>query len=55
LALNSALDVLERIAPEFHELVELRFFAGLSVEAIAELRGQSSRTVAREWLKAKSF
>jgi RNA polymerase sigma factor (TIGR02999 family) len=55
LALNSALEVLERIAPEFHELVELRYFAGLSVEAIAELRGQSSRTVAREWLKAKSF
>jgi len=55
LALNAALDVLARISPEFHELVELRYFAGLSVEAIAELRGQSVRTVAREWLKAKSF
>jgi RNA polymerase sigma factor (TIGR02999 family) len=55
LALNASLEVLARIAPEFHELVELRYFAGLSVEAIAELRGQSARTVAREWLKAKSF
>ena len=55
LSLNAALEVLTRIAPEFHELVELRYFAGLSVEAIAELRGQSTRTVARDWLKAKSF
>jgi RNA polymerase sigma factor (TIGR02999 family) len=55
LALDEALNVLARIAPEFHELVELRYFAGLSVDDIAEMRGQSSRTVAREWLKAKSF
>jgi len=55
LALDAALRVLERIAPEFHELVELRYFAGLSVDEIAELRGLSGRTVAREWLKAKSF
>jgi len=55
LALDSALSVLERIAPDFHELIELRYFAGLSVDDIAEIRGLSSRTVAREWLKAKGF
>jgi RNA polymerase sigma factor (TIGR02999 family) len=55
LALDAGLDVLARIAPEFHELIELRYFAGLSVDDIAQMRGLSSRTVAREWLKAKSF
>jgi DNA-directed RNA polymerase specialized sigma24 family protein len=55
LALDRALDRLAALEPRLSRVVELRFFAGLSVEAIAELRGQSSRTVAREWLKAKSF
>jgi len=55
LQLDTALMTLERIAPELQELVELRYFAGLTFDAIAELRGQSPRTVAREWLKAKSF
>jgi RNA polymerase sigma factor (TIGR02999 family) len=55
LAINDALDVLERIAPAFHELVELRYFAGLSVRELAEMRGVSTRSVEREWEKARAF
>ena len=55
LAVNSALDALERVAPDFHQLVEMRYFAGLSVREVAELRGVSTRTVQREWEKARAF
>jgi RNA polymerase sigma factor (TIGR02999 family) len=55
LAVDAALDALERLAPQYHRLVELRYFAGLSVREVAELRGVSSRTVEREWDKARAF
>lgn len=55
LAVNAALDALERIAPDFHRLVEMRFFAGLSVVEVAKVKGVSTRTVEREWEKARSF
>lgn len=55
LSINSALDVLERLAPGFHKLVEMRYFAGLSVREVAALRGISTRSVEREWEKARAF
>ena len=55
LAMNAALDALERIAPDYHRLVEMRYFAGLSVREVAELRSTSTRTVEREWEKARAF
>jgi len=55
LAINSALDTLERIAPGYHQLVEMRYFAGLSVREVAEVRGISTRSVEREWEKARAF
>ena len=55
LAVNTALEALERIAPEFHQLVEMRYFAGLSIGEVAEVRGVSTRTVEREWEKARAF
>lgn len=55
LSLDAALTTLERLAPSLHQIVELRYFAGLEVEAIAELLGMSSRTVAREWAKARAM
>ena len=55
LAMNAALDALERMAPEFHQLVEMRYFAGLTVREVAEIRGVSVRTVDREWEKARAF
>jgi DNA-directed RNA polymerase specialized sigma24 family protein len=35
--------------------VELRYFAGLSREEIAELLGCGVRTVARDWVRARAF
>lgn len=49
LALNDALDLLEREVPRAHRIVELRFFGGLSIEETAEVMGLSARTVKREW------
>ncbi len=55
LAIHEALDGLERIAPAYRELVELRYFGGLTVAELAELRGVSTRSIEREWEKARAF
>ena len=55
LAIDDALGRLEAAAPELARLVELRFFAGLSIEEVAELRGVSDRTVKRHWRSARAF
>ena len=55
LALDAALDSLGRQWPELAELVETRYFAGLSLPEIAQLRGSSLRSVEREWTKARAF
>ena len=49
LALDDALDRLEQECPRVHQIVELRFFAGLSIKESAEVTGLSARTVKREW------
>jgi len=36
-------------------IIELRFFAGLTVEETARLVGRSPRTVKREWRLAKAW
>ena len=55
LALNDALDDLARIDPRQSRLVELRFFAGLTVEETAEVMQLSPATVKREWTTAKAW
>lgn len=55
LAVHDALQALERIAPSYHQLVDMRYFAGLSVREVAELRGVSERSIEREWEKARAF
>ncbi|MFB9066922.1 ECF-type sigma factor [Pseudofulvimonas gallinarii] len=55
LDLDRALDDLEQIDPDLRELVELRYFAGLSLAVIAELRGISLRTAARDWERARTL
>lgn len=55
LAVDEALVALERHDPHLAELVELRFFAGFSVEESAELLGSSARTVKRDWQKARAL
>ena len=53
--LHAAIGRLEALEPALCELVELRFFAGLSVEQVAELREVSTRTVLRDWRRARAF
>jgi RNA polymerase sigma factor (TIGR02999 family) len=55
LALDRALTELERLDPRQAKVVELRFFAGLSVEETAEVAGVSTATVKREWRTARAF
>lgn len=53
LALDDALDALARLAPELKDLVELRYFAGLTVAEVSELSGKSVRSVERDWEKTR--
>lgn len=55
LAIHQSLERLEELDADLARLVELRFFAGLTEEEIAELRGVSSRTVRRDWKAARAF
>ena len=48
LALNEALERLQELSPRCAKVVEMRFFAGLSVEETAELLSLSPKTVKRE-------
>ena len=54
-ALNDALDALAKIDPRQGRLVELRFFAGLTVEETAEVMQMSPASVKREWTAAKAW
>ena len=55
LAIDAALAGLAETAPRQARIVELRFFAGLTEEEIAGLLDISTRTVKREWTRAKAF
>jgi RNA polymerase sigma factor (TIGR02999 family) len=55
LRLSDALDALARINAQWAEIVELKFFGGLSFAEIATLRGVSERTVQRDWEKARIY
>ena len=52
-ALDEALRELEALDPRQGQIVELRFFAGLTIEEIAEVLAISPATVKREWTTAK--
>ena len=52
-ALDDALNALAAISPRKVRVVELRFFAGLSVEETAEVLKVSQDTVVRDWRMAK--
>ena len=53
LALDEALRELAVLDPRQRQIVELRFFAGLTVEQTAYVLGVSTRTVANDWRLAK--
>jgi RNA polymerase sigma-70 factor (ECF subfamily) len=55
LALDEALQRLEKMNPRQSRIVELRYFGGLSVEETAEVLGVSPITVKRDWATARAW
>lgn len=55
LEVDEAIERLRAEHPELAELIELRFFAGLSNEEAARALRQSERTVYRDWAYAKAL
>lgn len=53
--LDGALAKLTRLDPRQGRIVELRFFAGLSIEETAQTLDISTATVKREWATARAF
>ena len=54
-ALDDALTTLATVDERKSNLVELRYFGGLSVEETAAVLGVSTETIRREWVRAKAF
>jgi RNA polymerase sigma-70 factor, ECF subfamily len=54
-ALDAALIGLTRIDPRKAQIVEMRFFAGLTVEEIGEVLKVSAGTIKRDWRAAKAW
>ena len=55
LALDAALEQLDTVNERLRHIVELRFFGGLGEAEVAEILGVTTRTVERNWLKARLF
>lgn len=55
IALDAALDRLGQMDERARQIVEYRFFVGLSEQEIAELLKLSERTVRREWVRARAW
>jgi RNA polymerase sigma factor (TIGR02999 family) len=54
-ALNDAIEALTRIDPRKGQIIEMEFFAGLSVEDTAQALNVSVDTVMRDWRLAKAW
>lgn len=54
-ALNDALERLEKLDPRLRLVVECRFFGGLTEEETGEAVGVTSRTVRSDWVKARAL
>ena len=54
-ALDDAMQALEQLDPRKVQVVEMRFFGGLSVEETAEVLKVSAVTVMRDWSTAKAW
>jgi RNA polymerase sigma factor (TIGR02999 family) len=55
LAIDAALEQLEAVDRRLRQVVELRFFAGVPEQELAQILGVSARTVERDWIKARLF
>jgi RNA polymerase sigma factor (TIGR02999 family) len=54
-ALDDALNTLARIDPRRAQVIELRFFGGLTVEETAQALGISRQTLIRDWRLARAW
>jgi RNA polymerase sigma factor (sigma-70 family) len=48
-------EALEQLDPRQRQVVEFRFFAGMEESEIADVLDVSTRTVRREWVKARAW
>lgn len=55
LALDEALEELGNVDQRQRRVVEMRFFGGMTVDEIATVLGVTSRTVHRDWTKARAW
>lgn len=55
IALDAALDKLAKLDEQQSRIIELRYFAGLSLEETAEMLGISTATVKRSWSSARAW
>jgi RNA polymerase sigma-70 factor (ECF subfamily) len=55
LALDDAMRGLAAVEEKLAQVVELRYFGGLSIEETAEVMGTSPATVKRDWAMAKAY
>ena len=55
LSVHAALEALEAVDARLAQLVELRFYAGMSAEEAASVMDLSLTTVKRDWCKARAF
>jgi RNA polymerase sigma factor (TIGR02999 family) len=55
LALNEALQALEAVDERLARLVEMRFFAGMTMDEVAQALDTSKRSAERDWDKARRF
>ena len=55
LALDEALDRLSALSERQRQVVELRFFAGLSLEEVADVLSVGLSTVKRDWSTARAW
>lgn len=55
LAVHQAMEQLQEIDQRCHDVVELRYFGGFTLDECAEILGVSPITVGRDWEKARLF
>ena len=55
IALDDALNTLAELDPRQSRIVELRFFAGLSLEETSEVMGIGTATIQRDWTAARAW
>lgn len=55
LALDEALNLLAELDEEKAQLVEMKFFGGMTIQEISEVTGKSTATVEREWAFARGW